>query len=233
MRTFSRFFLFAVAFILALSGLVHSGEYVVVCYGDSNTWGFVPGTGQRYPFTQRWPGVMAGILGPNYRIVEEGLNGRTTIFGAPREGLPDRNGETVIRTVLATHAPIDLVIIMLGTNDLPLLGATPDGIADNVGKLVDITRSVSCGPGLVSPPKVLVICPPPVVLFDPLDRISQILPSAFAKMGELLRVAVVIAGDVVQPSPVDGVHFSPEGHAALGKLVAEHVKKVVDGNVQK
>jgi len=92
----------------------------IMCYGDSNTWGCIPLTGQqpprRYGPAQRWPGVLRRELGDGHWIVEEGLNGRTTVWDDPLE--PFRSGKELLAPCLMTHEPIDLVIVMLGTNDL-------------------------------------------------------------------------------------------------------------------
>jgi lysophospholipase L1-like esterase len=92
----------------------------IMCYGDSNTWGCIPLTGleppRRYAPAQRWPGVLRRELGDGYWIVEEGLNGRTTVWDDPLE--PFRSGKELLVPCLMTHQPIDLMIVMLGTNDL-------------------------------------------------------------------------------------------------------------------
>jgi len=92
----------------------------IMCYGDSNTWGCIPLTGQQPPWrygpAQRWPGVLRRELGDGHWIVEEGLNGRTTVWDDPLE--PFRSGKELLAPCLLTHQPIDLVIVMLGTNDL-------------------------------------------------------------------------------------------------------------------
>jgi lysophospholipase L1-like esterase len=92
----------------------------ILCYGDSNTWGCIPLTGpqppRRYGPARRWPGVLRRELGDGYWIVEEGLNGRTTVWDDPLE--PFRSGKELLVPCLMTHEPIDLVIVMLGTNDL-------------------------------------------------------------------------------------------------------------------
>ena len=92
----------------------------IMCYGDSNTWGCIPLAGpqppRRYGPAQRWPGVLRRELGDGYWIVEEGLNGRTTVWDDPLE--PFRSGKELLAPCLMTHEPIDLVIVMLGTNDL-------------------------------------------------------------------------------------------------------------------
>jgi lysophospholipase L1-like esterase len=89
----------------------------VLCYGDSNTWGSDPETGERFAPEVRWPGVLRQALGEGYWVVEEGLNGRTTVRDDPIEGA-HKNGRTYLPACLEFHKPIDLVLIMLGTNDL-------------------------------------------------------------------------------------------------------------------
>lgn len=90
----------------------------IVCYGDSNTWGYDPVTMDRLPITQRWTGVLAQELGAGYRVIEEGLNGRTTVWDDPIEGY--KNGKEYLIPCLETHRPIDLITILLGTNDLKM-----------------------------------------------------------------------------------------------------------------
>lgn len=90
-------------------------EKNILCFGDSNTYGYSPeGTG-RYPRQERWTGILAQRLGPAYRILEEGLCGRTTVWEDPIEG--DKCGIRHLPSCIASHTPLDLVIIMLGTND--------------------------------------------------------------------------------------------------------------------
>ena len=88
----------------------------VLCYGDSNTWGYVPGLGVRHPEDVRWTGVAAKLLGPDYRIIEEGMNGRTTAFDDPYYDF--RNGKRGLGYALCAHAPLDLIVVGLGSNDL-------------------------------------------------------------------------------------------------------------------
>ena len=93
----------------------------ILCFGDSNTWGFIPGSDcERYAPDVRWPGVMAADLGPGYRVVEEAQNGRMTAWEDPAEPFVSKCGLTFLPVVLESQKPIDLVIIMLGTNDLKL-----------------------------------------------------------------------------------------------------------------
>ena len=134
----------------------------ILCYGDSNTWGCIPLTGahppRRYGPAQRWPGVLRRELGNGFWIVEEGLNGRTTVWDDPLE--PFRSGKELLVPCLLTHQPIDLVIVMLGTNDLKIrFGVGARDIAAGAGFLLDVVHASKCGPG-ESPPEALLLCPP-------------------------------------------------------------------------
>ena len=112
----------------------------LLCFGDSNTWGYVPGSGQRFPLEVRWPGVLQARLDNDYRIIEEGLNGRTTIHEDPeRDG---RNGRLFLGPLLESHAPLDLLILMLGSNDLmPCYASIAADVAAGVGILLDIAAA--------------------------------------------------------------------------------------------
>ena len=101
----------------------------ILCYGDSNTWGFQPGFGGRYPRPHRWTGVAEGLLGDGYVFLENGLNGRTTDFDDP--DLPYRNGCKGFAYAMVSQKPIDLLVLMLGTNDLKFTAAegSRDGLA--------------------------------------------------------------------------------------------------------
>jgi lysophospholipase L1-like esterase len=91
-------------------------EKSVLCFGDSITWGYVPLTAGRLLRAERWPGILQKSLGESYYVIKEGLNGRASVFDEPfRDG---RNARTTLLAVLESHAPLDLLIIMLGTNDL-------------------------------------------------------------------------------------------------------------------
>jgi lysophospholipase L1-like esterase len=132
----------------------------LLCFGDSNTWGFEPATMARYPRAVRWPGVAAEALGSGWQVVEAGLNGRTTVFEDP---LGDRLGLRHLRPVLESAAPVDVVAIALGTNDLKTrLGASAYEIAEGAGVLVDLVLASAAGPG-GGAPLVLLVAPPPLV----------------------------------------------------------------------
>jgi lysophospholipase L1-like esterase len=208
----------------------------VLCYGDSNTWGCVPIDGltppRRFPPPLRWPGILSRELGDGYWVVEEGLNGRTTIWDDELE--PYRNGQELLLPALLTHYPLDLVIVMLGTNDLKhRIGVSARDIADGAGALADVVAGSGCGPD-GSAPKVLVVCPPALgrleLFADDFEgdaEKSRALAHHFAAMTEARSYPFVDAGAVVSSSDVDGVHLDETAHAKLGVALAKRTRELV------
>src|SRR5262249_33658335 len=116
------------------SNMTGESPRVLLCYGDSNTWGFDPATQQRFPRNVRWPGRLQAALGDSWQVIEEGLNGRTTVLDSVL--LPGRNGLAYLGPCLETHAPIDVVLIYLGTSDLAdRYAMTATDIARGAGRL--------------------------------------------------------------------------------------------------
>ncbi|MEQ8697514.1 MAG: SGNH/GDSL hydrolase family protein [Bauldia litoralis] len=209
----------------------------IVCYGDSNTWGAVPMEGrilpQRFPAGQRWPGVLRDKLGAGYTVIEEGMNGRTTCLDDPIEG-PHKNGLKFLPVVLETHAPLDLLIVKLGTNDLKYrLSMTADDIADGAGLLIDAAKKSACPP-FGKPPAVLLISPAPLArltwlagMFEGATEKSQRLASEMARVAKDRDVAFLDAGTIVESSPVDGIHLDAEGQRKLGLAIADLVPTIL------
>lgn len=208
----------------------------ILCYGDSNTWGCVPlagpGPTRRFPADVRWPGVLRRQLGHGYRIVEAGLNGRTTVWDDPFA--PHRNGRELLLPTLLTHRPLDVVIIMLGTNDLKhRLNASAAEIAEGAGMLSDIVAGSGCGPD-GGAPETLLVCPPPLVEVDEFDdefeggvEKSRQLTRHFAATAEARSCAFVDAGSLVSSSDIDGVHLDERAHTRLGAALVEQVRHLV------
>jgi lysophospholipase L1-like esterase len=208
----------------------------ILCYGDSNTWGCVPVLGDepapRFPPDVRWPGVLRRELGPDFWVVEEGLNGRTTVWEDDLQ--PHRNGRTFLPAALLTHHPVDLVVIMLGTNDLKRrIGASPLEIARGAGALVELARTSGCGPA-GGPPGVLLVCPPPLAPRSQFDdafegglQKSLALAEAFAAVAAACDCPLVDAGAHVVTSDVDGIHLDADAHEALGTALAGTVRSLV------
>jgi lysophospholipase L1-like esterase len=200
----------------------------VLCYGDSNTWGYNPSTGARYAPDERWPGVMRAALGEGYTVIEEGLNGRTTVWDDPIE--PGRNGKPYFLPCLLTHHPLDLVIILLGTNDLKhRFGLSAYDIARGAAVLVELAQASDAGPE-DGPPEVLLVAPPPVARltnfsleFVGAEEKSRALGREYRLLAEELRCAFLDAGSVVISSDRDGIHLDLDQQAALGRALAAKV----------
>jgi lysophospholipase L1-like esterase len=209
-------------------------------FGDSNTWGFEPGTMARYGRDVRWPGVLARELGGGWHVVEAGLNSRTTVFEDP---LGDVCGRRHLPSVLASAAPVDVVVIALGTNDLKSRfgGVSAFEIAEGAGVLVDLVLASRAGRG-GAPPDVLLVAPPPLVSVagwearDPasfagfatmwpgaIER-SRAFAAQYARVARVRGAGFLDAGVHVTTSEVDGIHWSREGHEALGRAVAGVVR---------
>jgi lysophospholipase L1-like esterase len=209
---------------------------VVLCYGDSNTHGYDCSTltGGRFPPEVRWPGVLARALGPDHQVIEEGLNGRTTIWDDPFH--PGRNGLAYLGPCLETHAPVDVVILMLGTNDTKTMFARPAAeIAAGAGSLVDVVLRSGAGP-LGAAPRVLLVAPPApgevterseVWGFGGARAKGLELARLYATVAAMKGVAFLDSGRVAAVDPEDGVHLTPDGHAALGEAVAEVVPSLL------
>jgi len=204
----------------------------VLCYGDSNTWGYDPASRQRFAPAVRWTGVLAAALGPGVRVIEEGLNGRTTIVDDPIE--PDRNGLVYLRPCLMSHAPLDVVVIMLGTNDLKArFGRRASDIADSAALLASIAANPAYGRDGRAP-RVLMVCPPAVTtltdfdaMFEGAEATSRALPQYFARAAGWGGHAFLDANTVIRCSDLDGIHFDDEAHGALGRAIAANILTLI------
>ena len=204
----------------------------ILCYGDSNTWGYatVPRPDGRYAAAERWPQVMGAVLGPHWTVVEEGLNGRTTVHADPVEGAW-LDGSSTFIPILRSHMPIDVVAIMLGTNDLKArFSVGPFDIAGGVGVLLAQLARAGAGRG-GGVPKALVICPPPILAtYGAFDFFAEMfaggpekslrLAKFYAETAREAGAAYFNAGTVIATSPYDGIHFDPDMQAKLGQAVA-------------
>lgn len=209
----------------------------VVCFGDSNTWGAatVPRPDGRYAPEERWTGVLRAALGDGWQVHEEGLNGRTAVSDDPIEFEYDKNGAKALPVVLHTHKPVDVLIIMLGTNDHKIRFAkSPWDIAAGVGVLVQMAKADGAAVGRDGgTPRILVICPPSIHeelgerfadMFAGAPAKSREVPRFYRKMAEELGVEYLDAGTIIESSRFDGFHLDPEAHATLGRKVADILK---------
>lgn len=197
----------------------------VLAFGDSLTWGYDPATGARHPAAMRWPEALAAALdGP--RVLSEGLSGRTTCFD-DHAGVADRNGVRALPVALASHQPLDLVIVMLGTNDLkPHLGATAEAAAAGLRRLAQIVAGFPWAPG-ARPPALLLVAPPPSRIEPARDAQAARLPGLVAAVAAEAGAGFFDAGTVVEPSPLDGVHLDAEATAVLGRALAAPARRLL------
>jgi lysophospholipase L1-like esterase len=184
----------------------------VVLFGDSNTWGYVPGSmGQRFPRDVRWPVQLQGLLGDEWDVVAEGLSGRTATIDRPdSEG---RSGLPYLLPCLHSHWPVEVLVIFLGTNDVNFV--EDDRVAGCVARLVRVARAAAL-PG-VQAPHVLVVCPPPFA--------GHALGASFAEMCALMECELLDLDGVTSYEVVgdDYEHLSADGHAAVARAVAERL----------
>lgn len=216
----------------------------ILCYGDSNTFGAkavefdlleesVVLADLRYPEDVRWTGILQKELGEDYRVIEEGLCARTSTLDDPIEGIY-KNGKPYLQPCLETHAPVDLVVLMLGTNDLKYkyhLSAFDIGLSITV--LLDIiNKSTVSREG--KNPQILLVCPPPIgklsylkELFEGSVEKSKELSKYFEKAARLFGCDFIDAGKIIKTSDLDGVHFDPQEHEKLGKALAVKIKEIL------
>ena len=202
----------------------------ILCFGDSNTYGFIPGEGGRYDRKTRWTGRLKMLLGENCRIMEDGLNGRTTVF--EEELCPGRCGLDDIGAAVELSEPLDLLILMLGTNDCKnLFSASAEDIAKGIETVLKKALDTSDKPF-----QTLLIAPAPLTErvskgsfwpeFDENSRLrSEALAGEYRKVAEKFHCEFLDAGTVTKVSDVDGVHLDEEGHKALAEAVAGRIRK--------
>ena len=212
----------------------------ILCFGDSNTWGFDPEsmTGSPYPLRHavdvRWTGVLARELGAGFRVIEEGQNGRTTVHEDPV--MVCRNGSVYLPACLESHKPLDAVVLMLGTNDLKcMFNLSPGDIAAGAGVLARMILQSESGPG-ARPPRLLLVCPPATGNMSRVpdlaekfvgahDR-SRRLPGYYEALAASLGCVYLNSQEVIAPSAVDGLHLDAPEHAKLGVAVAAVVRSM-------
>ncbi|MEM7724268.1 MAG: SGNH/GDSL hydrolase family protein [Pseudomonadota bacterium] len=206
----------------------------ILCFGDSNTHGTIPlrtlGEFRRYPRGTRWPDVMAADLGPEVEVIAEGLPGRTTVHDDPIDG-GVRSGLAVLPALLLSHAPIDLVIVMLGTNDLkPRFSVTAFEIAASVGRLIKVIQAEGVARD------ILIVAPVPVTetgvlapVFEGAEDRQIGLSQNLHRVADALGAGFVEAGLHIATSSQDGVHWDAEAHATFGKIMADVVRHRLGG----
>lgn len=198
----------------------------VLCYGDSLTWGYDAETLGRHALENRWPSVLQKALGAEVQVIAEGLNGRTTAYDDHLADC-DRNGARVLPTILHTHDPIDLIVIMLGANDMkPVVCGTAFGAVQGMERLVELVRHHVWSFERDEQPEILIVSPPPLcetantafaAMFAGGIEQSEMLATLFADLADETGCGFFDAGSVAQTTPLDGVHLDAENTRAIGR----------------
>jgi lysophospholipase L1-like esterase len=212
----------------------------ILCFGDSNTWGCKPiqsmDSFERYTKSERWPGILQSNLGDGFDVIEEGLGGRTTLWDDPLEGY--KNGRDYLIPCLNTHQPLDLVILMLGTNDLKARFSLPaSDIAASAGSLVELIQGHKFQVTGCPRPAVLLIAPPPVLdtfdlpeifkeMFEGAATKSRRFSTYYRNVAEHLGCSFLDAAEFLQVSPIDGIHFDAAAHQKMADVVADKVRQI-------
>lgn len=201
----------------------------ILLFGDSNTHGTMPmpdlEVSGRFGREERWAGRLAKRL-PGWEVIAEGHPGRTTVHDDPVEGA-HRNGLSLLPALLESHRPLDLVLVMLGTNDLKQrFSVNACDIAHSLERLVRVIKGSEAGPGGRAP-GVLLVAPPPIVetgclagMFAGGAAKSRQLAPEIRAVAARLDVPFLDAGEVVAVSPVDGIHYDAEANPALAAAFA-------------
>jgi lysophospholipase L1-like esterase len=208
----------------------------LVCFGDSNTHGTIPMRDiddvRRFAPHERWTGILARDLGPDWHVHEEGLPGRTTVHADPIEG-EHLSGVAAVPIIIGTHKPIDAMVIMLGTNDLKArFSVSAADIAAGVERLVRTVRTL-CEYPRRPVPRLLVVAPPPILETGCLAEIfaggrakSEVLAGYIAQVAERHDTDFVNAGDHIRSSDIDGIHFDEDQQPALAQAIRKKLALV-------
>lgn len=209
----------------------------ILCYGDSNTWGFNPAEPfTRLPHDVRWTGVLRTLLGEGFEVIEEGLNGRTTVWDDPFG--EHKNGRVYLPPCLESHSELDLVIIMLGTNDLKdYFGLTAADVAGGLKALIGVVRASGSGRQGRSP-EILIVAPPPIGRLSLLAGIygdeaapkSRELPGQIQLITKLFKTHFMDGSRSVTSSDLDGVHWEADQHQRFAEVIYGKIKTILPVN---
>lgn len=207
----------------------------VLCFGDSLTWGYDAVGPGRHPLEDRWPSVLQAALGNGVHVIAEGLNGRTTAFDDHLAG-EDRNGARVLPTLLGTHAPLDLIVIMLGSNDMkPWIHGDPLAAQHGMRRLIQVVRGHPY-PLDARAPRILLVSPPVVSdtknvefakMFARGNIASTELAPLYSALADEHGCAFFDAGSAAKTTPLDGVHLDAENTRAIGTALAPVVRNLL------
>ena len=212
----------------------------ILVYSDSLSWGIIPTTRRRLPIDKRWPGVMEIALcssGNKVRVIEDCLNGRRTAWDDPFK--PGRNGLVGLAQRIEIHSPLELVVLMLGTNDFQSMHEhNAWHSSQGILALITAIRTAPIEPGMPVP-QILVVAPPAIQTpkgpiapkFEGGERKCLGLAAAYRKVCEEADCHFFDAGSVITSSNVDGVHVDAEQHLTLGNELSQVVRPLLVNNV--
>jgi len=205
----------------------------VLCYGDSNTWGWIPmGMGKkRFSVNERWPGYLQNLLGNKYEVIEEGLGGRTCNTEDNRPEYPERNGNRSIPMVLETHLPLDLVIVMLGTTECKeSMNLSSTEITNGLKKLIQSIQNFKVLK-TTNKPKILILAP--IIIDEETDFASMAFKNGRAKSIKIVEKYKILANELgtdfldinefIKVDSVDGIHFGKTEHGILAKAIYDYL----------
>lgn len=208
----------------------------VLCYGDSLTWGYDAETGGRHALEDRWPSVLQKALRDGVHVIAEGLNGRTTGYDDHLADC-DRNGVRILPTILQSHAPIDLVVILLGTNDMkPVVHGTAFGAVKGIERLAKLVWHHSWPGVQAEAPEILIVAPPVIcetansnfaAMYAGAVEQSSMLASLYADLADEMGCGFFDAGSVARTTPLDGVHLDAENTRAIGRGLEPMVRMML------
>ncbi len=201
----------------------------ILCFGDSNTYGYIPDGSGRYAKNVRYTGVLEKLLGEDYYVIEEGLCGRTTVYEDPTRYC--RKAVDYIEPCLQSHVPLHCVVLMLGTNDCKtIFNAEARDIKSGMASVIEIIRNTTDAPIiLVSPIFLGEEIPKPE--FDP-DfgskslNVSKALGAEYQKLAAETGCTFLNAAEIAKPSPVDQEHLLAEGHLVLAQALTRIIKNI-------
>ena len=212
----------------------------ILCFGDSNTWGYIAGEGKRYPEDYRWPSLLQRQLGSDYEIIEFGINGMTTCFD--RGDSDFKNGKTALGYALLANYPLDGIIIMLGTNDL--IEKSAYQASKGAKELVNICRSANIRFGTSQPIfndgfKILLVSPiqmgkdikdnPFSILYKNAYEESLLLGQYYKEIAISTHVDYLDAAKYGEASAIDCLHLNKDSHQSLANAIAYKLKQIYEG----
>ena len=208
----------------------------ILCFGDSNTWGYDPATQTRFSKDIRWTGVLQQLLGSKYNVIEEGLNGRTTNVNEKQDhGLgyfrPFRSAMDLLSVLIETNSPLDLIIVMLGTNDLKTnFNQSSEMIAKNMRlvceSIIDNDYFQSKSIILVSPTHINEGSPNLLDSFIGTTQASQSFSNSYRKISDDLDLYFLDASESVKTNKIDGLHWDTMQHSDFANSLFNKIKKV-------